>query len=155
MESVPGNGASIPLRSYERFSRQKWGRLCRCRKSVGCTTTTNDRLPEKAKTHRATRCISLGFEICAQTVSLGCVHQRISRSSDPGTAATRLSLRFVLKIRLPNGLHGIFRRDTYRSQGQQVVIEFRLLPFVDCGSEVARNLKITNVAVLVRPIAPS
>src|SRR6516165_4122236 len=41
------------------------------------------------------------FEICAQTVSLSCVHQRISRSSGPGTAASRLSLRFVLKIRLP------------------------------------------------------
>jgi len=48
-------------RSYERFSRQKWGRLCRCRKSVGYTAATNDRLPEKAKTHRATRCISVGL----------------------------------------------------------------------------------------------
>ena len=38
-------------RSHERFSRQKWGRLWRCRKSVGCTTATNDGLPEKAKTH--------------------------------------------------------------------------------------------------------
>src|SRR3974377_462142 len=35
------------------------GRLCPCRKSVGCTTAMNDRLPKKAKTHRATRCISL------------------------------------------------------------------------------------------------
>src|SRR6516162_6398591 len=38
-------------RSHERFSRQKWGRLWRCRKSVGYTTATNDGLPEKAKTH--------------------------------------------------------------------------------------------------------
>jgi len=38
-------------RSHERFSRQKWGRLWRCRKSVGCTTATNDGLPEKAKAH--------------------------------------------------------------------------------------------------------
>ena len=35
-------------RSYERFSRQKWGRLCRCRKSVGYTTATNDGLPENS-----------------------------------------------------------------------------------------------------------
>src|SRR6516225_9116440 len=38
-------------RSHERFSRQKWGRLCRCRKSAGYTTATNDGLPEKAKPH--------------------------------------------------------------------------------------------------------
>ena len=33
---------------YERFSRQKWGRLCRCRKSVGYTTATNDGPPENS-----------------------------------------------------------------------------------------------------------
>src|SRR5215469_8246817 len=35
-------------RSHERFNRQKWGRLWRCRKSVGCTTAMNDELPEKS-----------------------------------------------------------------------------------------------------------
>ena len=48
-------------RSHERFSRQKWGRLWRWRKSVGYTTATNDGLPEKAKPIRATRWISLGL----------------------------------------------------------------------------------------------
>ena len=38
-------------RCHERFSRQKWGLLRRCRKSVGYTTGTNDGLPENAKTH--------------------------------------------------------------------------------------------------------
>src|SRR5215469_14157021 len=36
-------------RSHERFSRQKWGRLWRCRKSVGRTIAMNDALPEKAE----------------------------------------------------------------------------------------------------------
>src|SRR6516162_7237684 len=53
-------------RSYERFSRQKWGRLCPCRKSVGYTTATNDGLPEKPRVRRAARCIFLGLDLAPE-----------------------------------------------------------------------------------------
>jgi hypothetical protein len=36
-------------RSHERFSPRKWGPSWRFRRSVGCTTATNDGLPEKAR----------------------------------------------------------------------------------------------------------
>src|SRR6516164_8599021 len=57
----------------------------------------------------ATRAASLGaFEICAQTVSLGCAHQRISFIR-LRTVVSRLSLRFVLRIRLPQWAAWNFR----------------------------------------------
>src|SRR5215472_17320496 len=61
-------------RSHERFSRQKWGRLWRWRKSVGYTTATNDGLPEKAKTHsRYALDLSLALRNLRRTVSVTCV----------------------------------------------------------------------------------
>ena len=86
-------------RSYERFSRQKWGRLCRCRKSVGCTTATNDRLPEKSLDSLCYALHLLGPLKFAPKLALWVVHISEFRSSDSGAAASRLSLRFVLKIR--------------------------------------------------------
>ena len=66
-----------------------------------------DRLPEKKTT--ALRAVSPWvFEICAQTVSLGCAHQRISFIR-LRTVVSRLSLRFVLRIRLPQWAAWNFR----------------------------------------------
>jgi transposase InsO family protein len=48
-------------RSSERFSRRKWGPSWRCRRSVDCITDTNDGLPERARIHCATRCLSLSL----------------------------------------------------------------------------------------------
>src|SRR5215469_2054657 len=100
-------------RSYERFSRQKWGRLCRCRKSVGCTTATNDRLPEKSLDSLCYALHLLGPLKFAPKLALWVVHISEFRSSDSGAAASRLSLRFVLKIRLPQWAAWNFRRDRW------------------------------------------
>jgi hypothetical protein len=66
-------------RSHERFSRRKWGPSWRYRRSVGCITATNDRLPEKPESARLRAASPRGFEISVRTV-LTCtrVHRRIS-----------------------------------------------------------------------------
>jgi len=84
----------------------------------------------------ATRAASLGaFEICAQTVSLGCAHQRISfirlrNSRKP------IELRFVLRIRLPQWAAWNFRE----GQSSRVPIardQIGLIPA--CGTNVLGN----------------
>src|SRR5215469_2833991 len=53
-------------RSHERFSRQKWGRLWRWRKSVGYTTATNDGLPEDPESIAPRAASSWAFELAPE-----------------------------------------------------------------------------------------
>jgi hypothetical protein len=67
-------------RSHERFSRRKWDRSWRYRRSVDCTTATNDGPPEKARIYLATRMLSLGhWNLCPNCAPLQTrVHRLIS-----------------------------------------------------------------------------
>ena len=55
-------------RSHERFSRWKWDRSWRYRRSVDCTTATNDGLPEKPESARLRAASPWGSEISVRTV---------------------------------------------------------------------------------------
>jgi hypothetical protein len=66
-------------RTHERFSRRKWDRSWRYRRSVDCTTATNDGLPERPESTRLCAASPWGSEISVRTV-LPCrpVPRRIS-----------------------------------------------------------------------------
>src|ERR1700676_5154118 len=54
--------------SRERFSRRKWGQSWQCRRSVDCTTATNDGLPEKRASTRLRAASLWGSEISVRAV---------------------------------------------------------------------------------------
>src|SRR6266853_5109811 len=55
-------------RSHERFSRRKWDRSWRYRRSVDCTTAKNDGLPEKLESTRPRAASPSSSEISVRTV---------------------------------------------------------------------------------------
>jgi hypothetical protein len=93
--------------SHERFSRRKWGPLWRCRRSVGCTTATNDGLPEKANASpwRAVSPWALASLLRTLT-SANFVHETQA-------APHCINFRFVCRYDIRHELHRIFGRDRW------------------------------------------
>src|ERR1700681_2032849 len=55
-------------RSHERFSRRKWDRSWRCRRSGDCTTATTDGPPKEPKSSVLRVASARTLEICLRTV---------------------------------------------------------------------------------------
>src|SRR5580700_7211301 len=98
-------------RSHERFSRRKWDRSWRYRRSVDCTTATNDELPEKPESTGLRAASPWGSEISVRT-ALPCtpVHRRIS------FARLKLGRKLLGLCASPPG-NGIWSRCTELSLG--------------------------------------
>jgi hypothetical protein len=54
--------------SHDPFSRRKWGQSWRCRRSVDCTTATNDGPPKEPESTVLRVASAWPFEICLRTV---------------------------------------------------------------------------------------